>query len=102
MIIRTLLASCLILFVGTGLAQEPARKVIEWGWDEPDTKFIRENIGMMEQHPFDAEYTSETGPFSSRKSPTLPSKRLSFRKALRANGLRPTMPQDAESSKSSV
>ena len=53
MTIRTLLASCVILFAGTGLAQEPAKKVIEWGWDEPDTKFIRENIETMEQQPFD-------------------------------------------------
>ena len=29
------------------------KKVIEWGWDEPDTKFIRENIKRMEQFPFD-------------------------------------------------
>lgn len=30
-----------------------AKKLIEWGWDEPDTKFMRENIAKMEQHPFD-------------------------------------------------
>ncbi len=30
-----------------------AKKVLEWGWDEPDTKFIRANIGKMEQLPFD-------------------------------------------------
>ncbi len=30
-----------------------AKKVIEWGWDEPNTKFIRENIGRMEEFPFD-------------------------------------------------
>lgn len=29
------------------------KKVIEWGWDEPDTKFMRENIEKMEQFPFD-------------------------------------------------
>jgi len=29
------------------------KKVIEWGWDEPDTKFIRANIEKMEQFPFD-------------------------------------------------
>ncbi len=29
------------------------KRVIEWGWDEPDTKFIRENIDRMEQLPFD-------------------------------------------------
>ena len=25
----------------------------EWGWDEPDTKFMRQNIQKMEQMPFD-------------------------------------------------
>jgi hypothetical protein len=29
------------------------KKLIEWGWDEPDTKFIRENVEKMEQFPFD-------------------------------------------------
>jgi hypothetical protein len=29
------------------------KKVIEWGWDEPDTRFMRENIARMEQLPFD-------------------------------------------------
>jgi hypothetical protein len=29
------------------------KKVIEWGWDEPDTKFMRENVEKMEQFPFD-------------------------------------------------
>ena len=35
-------------------AAEPApRKLVEWGWDEPDTKFIRENVRRMEELPFD-------------------------------------------------
>jgi hypothetical protein len=34
-------------------AQPGGKKLIEWGWDEPDTKFIRENIQKMEQFPFD-------------------------------------------------
>ena len=29
------------------------KKLIEWGWDEPDTQFIRQNIEKMEQMPFD-------------------------------------------------
>lgn len=33
--------------------QVPARKLIEWGWDEPDTKFMRANIEKMERFPFD-------------------------------------------------
>lgn len=53
MMIRTFLAIFVALVAGTALAQKPAKKVIEWGWDEPDTKFIRENIEMMEKYPFD-------------------------------------------------
>jgi ubiquinone/menaquinone biosynthesis C-methylase UbiE len=29
------------------------KRIIEWGWDEPDTKFMRENIERMEGLPFD-------------------------------------------------
>jgi hypothetical protein len=29
------------------------KRLIEWGWDEPDTRFIRDNIAAMEQLPFD-------------------------------------------------
>lgn len=29
------------------------KKFLEWGWDEPDTKFMRENVEKMEQFPFD-------------------------------------------------
>ena len=29
------------------------KKLLEWGWDEPDTKFMRANIDQMEQFPFD-------------------------------------------------
>jgi len=37
------------------LTPDPLRgkRVIEWGWDEPDTKFMRENVDRMEQFPFD-------------------------------------------------
>ena len=40
---------------GIALGQEAPRekKLIEWGWDEPDTKFMRENIQRMEELPFD-------------------------------------------------
>lgn len=30
-----------------------SKKLIQWGWDEPGTKFLREHIETMEQHPFD-------------------------------------------------
>lgn len=29
----------------------PAKKLLEWGWDEPDTGFMREHIGEMEESP---------------------------------------------------
>ena len=40
---------------GATFGQDASRdkKLIEWGWDEPDTKFIRENIQRMEELPFD-------------------------------------------------
>src|SRR5262249_28129355 len=31
----------------------PAKKLIEGGWDEPDTEFIRANVTKMEEMPFD-------------------------------------------------
>jgi ubiquinone/menaquinone biosynthesis C-methylase UbiE len=39
----------------TPLPVNPLRgkRVIEWGWDEPDTKFMRENVERMEKLPFD-------------------------------------------------
>jgi hypothetical protein len=45
----------LLVFASAGLADDrPARKtLIEFGWDEPDTAFLRARIGEMEQSPFD-------------------------------------------------
>jgi len=44
------------LMTAAELSQEKDRlkgkKLIEWGWDEPDTKFMRDNIEKMEQLPF--------------------------------------------------
>jgi len=36
-----------------GLGAQPAKKLIEFGWDEPDTAFMREHAAEMEQTPFD-------------------------------------------------
>ncbi len=57
---NTLRTAAVALLLG-GLmapAQPPApgvegKKLIEWGWDEPDTKFLRENVARMERLPFD-------------------------------------------------
>ncbi len=34
-------------------ASEPRKKLIEFGWDEPDTSFLRAHIAEMERTPFD-------------------------------------------------
>jgi hypothetical protein len=31
----------------------PRKKLLEWGWDEPDTSFMRQHIREMEDTPFD-------------------------------------------------
>src|SRR5437899_4079998 len=31
----------------------PTKKLIEFGWDEPDTAFMRQHIAEMEKTPFD-------------------------------------------------
>jgi hypothetical protein len=36
-----------------GPQRPQAKKLIEWGWDEPDTQFMRQNVEKMEQLPFD-------------------------------------------------
>src|SRR5437667_1631404 len=36
-----------------GLAASKTKKLIEFGWDEPDTRFVREHAAEMEQSPFD-------------------------------------------------
>jgi hypothetical protein len=33
--------------------QAPRKQLIEWGWDEPDTAFLRAHIREMEKTPFD-------------------------------------------------
>ena len=34
-------------------APAPGKKLIEFGWDEPDTRFMREHIAQMQASPFD-------------------------------------------------
>jgi len=31
----------------------PRKKLLQWGWDEPDTAFLRQHLPEMEQSPFD-------------------------------------------------
>lgn len=59
-IMRQLRVSAILLLVTLYVcaalaAQESGRKkkLVEWGWDQPDTKFMRQNIHKMERLPFD-------------------------------------------------
>ncbi len=49
------LGSFLPGFLATSLfaAESPSKKLIEFGWDEPDTGFLRQHLAEMEQTPFD-------------------------------------------------
>ncbi len=42
-----------LLILGSNVHAQQPKKLIEWGWDEPDTKFMRQNVEKMEQLPFD-------------------------------------------------
>lgn len=52
-----LAAACLLGRAESGVAQDaprpPSKKLIEFGWDEPDTGFMREHVAEMEKAPFD-------------------------------------------------
>lgn len=39
--------------IPAGAQAQGRKKLIEWGWDEPDTGFLRANIAKMEEYPFD-------------------------------------------------
>lgn len=56
--IRTLAVALPLVAAGISLAPaadttRPAKKLIEWGWDEPDQVFMRANVAAMEEMPFD-------------------------------------------------
>src|SRR5947208_14377496 len=52
-----LLASAIIPLAGFAQSTPPStaaqKRLIEFGWDEPDTAFLRQHIAEMEQTPFD-------------------------------------------------
>ena len=51
---RVILAAVIMLGLGLVNAQaDGGKKLIEWGWDEPNPKFMRENAAKMETTPFD-------------------------------------------------
>lgn len=45
--------SLFVLICHAGAADKQAKKLIEFGWDEPGTGFMREHIQQMERAPFD-------------------------------------------------
>jgi len=54
LVLLAALFGALALSAGASAAAEPAaKKLIEFGWDAPDPKFMRQNIKLMEQTPFD-------------------------------------------------
>lgn len=49
---RLALSTVLVLIIAIG-AGPPQKKLIEFGWDEPDTAFLRKHVREMEKTPFD-------------------------------------------------
>lgn len=49
---RSLPFLLLCWLTGACAAQEPAKKLIEYGWDVPTAKFVKEHIREMEARPF--------------------------------------------------
>lgn len=50
---RTWLAAAAVCALVLLCACAPRKKLIEFGWDEPDTAFLRRHIAQMEKTPFD-------------------------------------------------
>src|SRR5947208_12940284 len=52
-----LLASAIIPLAGFAQSTPPStaaqKRLIEFGWDEPDTAFMRQHVAEMEKTPFD-------------------------------------------------
>src|SRR4051812_43770006 len=51
-----------ISFIAPAIAQT-TKKLIEFGWDEPDTAFMRQHIAEMEKTPFDGTVFHVPGDF---------------------------------------
>jgi hypothetical protein len=43
----------LLTALATSCAAAPTKKLIEWGWDEPDPAFMRRHIAQLQASPFD-------------------------------------------------
>ena len=60
------LASVLVAVALAGGGAPPRKQLIEFGWDEPNTRFMREHIVEMQASPFDGcvfhvDYTTTSG-----------------------------------------
>jgi hypothetical protein len=56
MSMRALISSlsvALALAAALPTMDRPRKKLIQWGWDEPDTAFLRAHLAEMERSPFD-------------------------------------------------
>lgn len=58
---------CILSSLALAGPKSDTKKLIEFGWDEPTTEFMRKNIAEMEKTPFDgvvfvAEWKNPTGP----------------------------------------
>jgi hypothetical protein len=52
--VRAAAVAALVLTGACALgAASPGKKLIEFGWDEPDTRFMREHIAQLQASPFD-------------------------------------------------
>ena len=60
-----LLAWLALFAAGNSSAQstQPTKKLIEFGWDEPDTAYLRAHIAEMEKTPFDGTVFHLPGDF---------------------------------------
>ena len=63
------LIACLLIccsLAGAQTTRSTSKKLIEFGWDEPDAAFMREHIARMEQMPFDGCVFTLTSDFLSQ------------------------------------
>jgi hypothetical protein len=66
---QLLTLACALVFAASAVSQAQTtrptnqKKLIEFGWDEPDTAFLRKHIATMEQAPFDGTVFHVSGDF---------------------------------------
>src|SRR5262249_38414520 len=69
--LQSIFLSSILLPIAIAIAAEnKTKRLIEFGWDEPDPAFLRQHIAQMERTPFDGcvfhvDFSSPTGNGSS-------------------------------------